>query len=94
MERGVDEVGLRRWIRDALTTEYERTGRGKKIEKVVREPSERAVFAVYLAIILLALLTLLEALHIILLHTFNTDVFSLLTTVTGALLGFFFSYKA
>ncbi|MFB0543491.1 MAG: hypothetical protein ACETVR_01795 [Candidatus Bathyarchaeia archaeon] len=87
-------MGLRKWIRDALTTEYERAGRGKKVEKIVREPSERAVFAVYLAIVLLALLSLLEALHILVLHSFNTEIFSLLTTVTGALLGFFFSYKA
>jgi len=90
----MDEVDLRRWIRDALTTEYERTGRGKKIEKVVREPSDRAIFAVYLAIVLLALLSLLEAIHILVLHSFSTEIFSLLTTVTGALLGFFFSYKA
>lgn len=87
-------MGLRRWIRDALTTEYERSGRGKKIEMIVREPSKRAVFAVYLAIVLLTLLSLLEALHLLILHSFNTEIFSLLTTVTGALLGFFFSYKA
>ena len=87
-------MGLRRWVVDALSTEYVRTGRGKKLERVAREPSRRAVDMFLLILAVLVLLTLLEALHIVVLRRFNETIFQAIASVIGALLGFFFGYRA
>lgn len=87
-------MGLRRWVRWALSSEVRRAGRGKKVERVVRKPSRRAVDAVVLMLAVLGGLFLLEALSIVVLRRFNETVFQAIASVIGALLGFFFGYRA
>ena len=90
----MDALGLKGWIRGALSTENERRGRGKKLDKVVREPSQKAIDRVMLIMVVLGMLVLLEVVHIVALGTFNEAIFQAIASVVGALLGFFFGYKA
>jgi len=82
-------------IRKALTrTEVRRVGKGKKLERVELPPSERLVYGLYFAFLALTMLTILEALHIVILHSFSNEIFTCITTIVGTILGVFISQKA
>lgn len=85
---------LKKWIRRALTrTEVQLVGKGKKTRKVELLPSERLVYGLYFAFLALIALTILEALHIVILKTFNSEIFACITTIIGTILGVFISQK-
>ena len=85
---------LRSWIRKALTrTEYRRTGRSKKIERIELPPSERLVYGLYFAFLALILLTILETIHIIFLHAFSTEIFAAITALIGTITGIFLTSR-
>ena len=82
------------WIRRALTrTEYCRTGRSKKIERVELPPNERLVYGLYFAFLALILLTALETIHMIFLHAFSNEVFSAITALIGTIAGIFLTSR-
>jgi hypothetical protein len=78
------------WIRRALTRRVSVRGRRAEIEL---EPSERLVYGVYFAIAALASLTFLEAVYLIVLHTFSSEIFAAISLVIGTILGAFFGQK-
>jgi len=81
---------LRGLIRKALTkTVVRQVGRGKKIERVELPPSERLVYGLYFAFLALILLTFLEALHIVFLQSFSSEIFASITGVIGTIVGVF-----
>jgi len=81
---------LRGLIRKALTrTEVRRAGRGKKIERVELPPNERLVYGLYFAFLALILLTFLEALHIVFLRSFSSEIFASITGIIGTIVGVF-----
>ena len=85
---------LRSWIRKALTRrEYRRTGRSKKIERIELPPSERLVYGLYFALLALVLLTALEAVHIVFLRVFSTEIFSAITALIGTITGIFLTLR-
>lgn len=85
---------LRGWIRRALTrTEYRRTGRGKKIERIELPPNDRLVYGLCFAFVALILLTALEAVHMIFLHTFGNEFFAAITTLIGTITGIFLTSR-
>jgi len=68
-------------------------GRNKKIEFVEVLPSDRLVYGVTFAIIALICLVILEAIHIVVFRTFNSEIFASITFVIGTILGSFFTQK-
>jgi hypothetical protein len=86
---------MRNRIREALTqTVWIQHGTRKKPKKLVVEPSERLVLGLYFAFLALILLTFLEATYIIILHSFNNEIFAVITLIVGTILGAFFGKKA
>jgi hypothetical protein len=85
---------LRKLIRKALTrTEIRLVGKGKKTRKVELLPSERLVYGLYFAFLALTALTFLEALHIVFLKAFNSEIFACITTIIGTIFGVFVGAK-
>jgi len=81
-------------FRKALTrTIVRRVGKGKKFERIELPPSERLIYGLYFAFLALTALTTLEALHIALLHSFNSEIFTAITTIIGTILGVFASHR-
>jgi len=81
-------------IRKALTKTVVKQVRGeKKLERVELSPSERLVYGLYFAFLTLVALTILEALHIVFLHSFSTEIFASITLVVGTILGAFFGQR-
>lgn len=78
------------WIRRALTRRVSVRGRRTEIEL---EPSERLVYGVYFAMAALGCLTLLEAVYLVVLHTFSSEIFAAISLVIGTILGAFFGQK-
>jgi uncharacterized protein YqgC (DUF456 family) len=66
----------------------------KKVRYETVSPSERLVFGIIFAIIALAGLFAREIVHIVFLRTWNNEVFAVITSVTGTILGVFISQKA
>lgn len=85
---------MRRWIKKALTRRISvRHPRGKRQRQIEVEPSKRLVYGIYFAIAALVSLTILEAIYILVLHSFSTEVFAAITLVVGTILGAFFGQK-
>jgi len=84
------------WIRRALTrVEYRRTvGKGaKKYRRVELPPSERLVYGLTFAFVALVCLVALEALHIIFLRAFSSEVFAAITGLVGTISGVFLTAR-
>jgi hypothetical protein len=79
-----------RIIKRALTRR--RVMRGRAV--VVEEPDERLVLGVEFAIAMSICLSALQAVHIIFLGSWNSEIFAALTGLTGAIAGLFVGLKA
>jgi hypothetical protein len=85
---------MRRLIRRVLTRRISlRSPRGRRVTQVEVEPSDRLVYGVYFGIIALLSLTALEALYLVVLQTFSSEIFAAITLVIGTILGAFFGQK-
>jgi len=77
------------WVRRALTRK--RCKRGPRRFAIVEEPNEKLVYTVKFALGMTGFLSGVEVTHIIVLHTWNSEVFASITgligTVTGVLIG-------
>ena len=81
-------------IRKALTkTVVRQVGRGKKVERVDLLPNERLVYGLCFAFLALILLTFLEAIHIVFLRSFSSEIFASITGVIGTIVGVFLVSK-
>ena len=86
---------LKDWIRRVFTkTGWVHRGKFKKLVRVDEAPSERLVLFLQLSIVTLICLTLIEALHILVLRSFNWEVFSVITSLIGTITGVFVSQRA
>ncbi len=78
---------MKDWIKRALTkTTREPTA--------ITEPNPKLVYAVKFAIAITLSLTALEITHIAFLHTWNSEIFSAITGLTGTITGIFLTQKA
>jgi len=75
---------MRDFIKKALTRRIPVQGRRKQIEL---EPSTKLVYGMYFAIAALISLTILEAVHIVVLHSFSSEIFSAITALIGTIIG-------
>jgi len=62
--------------------------------KVEIPPSQCLVLGIYFAMIALICLTTLEAIHILVLRSFSSEIFASITLLVGTILGVFFGQKA
>jgi hypothetical protein len=96
---------LKSLIRNALTSRIwirlknvngidERNVEEKKTVCVEVEPNEHLVLGVCFAILVVIGLTLLEVVYIVILRSWNTEIFSAITSLTGLILGILFGKKA
>jgi len=95
---------LKGWIEKALTktavvmVETSRSGKRRKtarnFETIEIPPSKRLVYGVYFAIVALISLTVLQAIYMLILRSFSTEIFNGIMLVIGTLLGAFFGANA
>jgi len=81
---------MRDFIKKALTRRIPVKGRRKQIEL---EPSSKLVYGMYFAIVALISLTILEAMYIIVLRSFSSEIFAAISLVIGTIFGAFFGQK-
>ena len=81
---------MRDFIKKALTRRIPVKGRRKQIEL---EPSSKLVYGMYFAIASLISLTILEAMYIIVLRSFSSEIFAAISLVIGTIFGAFFGQK-
>jgi len=78
------------WIRKALTrTTAARGPRGGTIYRVI-PPEPKLLYGVYFALSGLVALVVLEALHLIVLRAWNSEIFAAITGLIGTIIGVFF----
>ena len=80
-------------IRQALTKTIRTTHKRKQIEVKVA-PSERLLYAVYFSLGMVACLTALEAVHLIVLGKWNSEIFTVISGLVGNVTGIFLTQKA
>jgi len=76
-------------IRKALTKTI-RVKRGRRVEV---PPSQRLLYAVYFSLGMVACLTLLEALHLIVLGRWNSEIFTVISGLVGSITGIFLTHR-
>jgi len=69
-------------------------GRHKKLIRVEKPPAERLVFFLQLSIVAVICLSLIEAVHILILRSFNWEVFAAITGLIGTMTSVFVSKRA
>jgi len=80
---------MRNPLRKALTKTIQ-IKRGRRVEV---PPSERLLYAVYFSLGMVACLTMLEAVHLIVLGRWNSEVFTVISGLVGNITGIFLSRK-
>ena len=82
-------------IRRAFTrTAWVQVEKRKKLIRVEELPSERLVLFLQVSIVSVVCLSLIEALHILVLRSFNWEVFAAITGLIGTITGVFVSKRA
>ena len=77
------------WIKKALTRTKQQHD-----QPVIIQPDNKIVYGVKFAIAITLSLTILEVAHLIILKTWNSEIFSAITGLTGTITGIFISQKA
>jgi hypothetical protein len=68
-------------------------GRGGKVRYVDEPPSQKLLYGMYFAFAALLTLTFLEAIHMLVIKAFSSEIFSAISLVIGTILGAFFTQK-
>lgn len=77
------------WIKKALTKTKQQHSR-----PIIIQPDNKIVYGVKFAIAITLSLTALEVAHLLILRTWNSEIFSAITGLTGTITGIFISQKA
>ena len=77
-------------LRKALTKTIQ-IKRGRQVEV---PPSEKLLYAVYFSLGMVACLTVLEAVHLIVLGEWNSEIFTVIAGLVGNITGIFLTQKA
>lgn len=85
---------IRNWIRKAFTRTQIKRGPTKRLERVEIPPSQKFVYVMYFCFLALGILTVLEVVHMIFLGSWNSEIFSAITSLVGAIIGAFLGAKA
>ena len=85
---------MRNWLQKAFTRKIVVEGRRGKTRSKLEAPSARLILGVEFAIIALVSLTALEAIHMLVVKAFSSEIFAAISLVIGTILGAFFGTKA
>jgi hypothetical protein len=85
---------MRDWLEKALTRKIVVEDRRGKSRTRLEPPSPRLILGVEFAIIALVSLSSLEALHMVVVKSFSSEIFAAISLVIGTILGAFFGTKA
>jgi len=77
-------------LRKALTKTIQ-IKRGRQVEV---PPSQKLLYAVYFSLGMVACLTVLEAVHLIVLGEWNSEIFTVISGLVGNITGIFLTQKA
>ena len=80
---------MRNPIREALTRTIQ-IRRGRSVEV---PPSQKLLYAVYFSLGMVVCLTALEAVHLIVLGRWNSEIFTVIAGLVGNITGIFLSQK-
>ena len=88
----VEVARMKQWITKALTkTVWTKHGKRRELKLSQEPPSERLIIITEFSIAAIAALTVIEVVHVIILRSWNAEVFSALSgligTVTGIIIG-------
>jgi hypothetical protein len=78
------------WIRKALTKTKQQHGS----HLAIAEPNDRLVYGVKFAMTMTFSLTALQVAHLLILRSWNSEIFSAITGLAGTITGIFISQKA
>jgi hypothetical protein len=84
---------MRNVIKEALVRRVRVKGSRGQVRYVEEPPSQKLLYGIYFAFAALTALTILEAIHLIVMKTFSSEIFSAISLVIGTILGAFFSQK-
>jgi len=84
---------MRSWIRRALTKKIIHKGPRGKQQTIEIPPSQKLLYAVYFSLGMVACLTALEAVHLIVLSTWNPEIFAVISALIGNITGIFLTQK-
>ena len=85
---------MRDFVKQALARTFEVKGPRGTVRQVELPPSQKLVYGIYFAFAALTALTILEAVYIIVLDAFSSEIFAAISLVVGTILGAFFGTKA
>lgn len=85
---------MKDWVKKALTRRVHKRGPRGRDQLEVIEPNEKLVLGVKFAIGMTLCLSALEIAHMVFLGTWNSEIFSVITGLSGTILGVFFGQKA
>jgi hypothetical protein len=81
------------WVRRALTRKVARSSVRGEGKVTVIQPDEKLVYATKFALGMTACLTTLEIAYIAFMHSWNSEVFSAITGLSGVIVGIFMGAK-
>jgi len=81
------------WIKRALTRRIKRKGTRGNQHVFIKEPNKALVYVVEFAIGMTVCLSAIEIVHLIVLHTWNSEVFAAITGLSGTVMGIFVGQK-
>jgi hypothetical protein len=88
------EEAMTNLLKRALTRKVTVKGPRGRPQDIEVPPSQKLVLGIYFAIASLVSLTILEVAYIVVLRTFSSEVFAVVSLVIGTILGAFFGQKA
>jgi len=81
------------WVRRALTRKVKRKGSRGNQHMLITEPNEKLVYVVKFAIGMTVCFSAVEIAHLVVLHTWNSEVFAAITGLSGTVMGIFVGSK-
>ena len=92
--QNVEVARLKEWIRKALTkTVWTRHGKRRELRLSQEPPSERLIMITEFSIAAIAALTVIEVVHIVVLGSWNSEIFAAITGLIGTITGLFVGAK-
>ena len=92
--QNVGVARLKEWITKALTkTVWTRHGKRRELKLSHEPPSERLVMITEFSMAAIAALTIIEVVHIVVLGSWNSEIFAAMTGLIGTVTGLFVGAK-
>ena len=82
---------MKDWIKKALTKTIQPKGKHKP--PIIIEPNPKLVYTLKFALATTITLTALQITHILILHTWNSEIFAAITALTGTITGILIGSK-